>query len=162
MASRAAIGQCLHRLTAAGYAPPKAPLPDIAAIWLEVLSDLPDEQVIAATVAYIRGGSEWWPKPGQIRAQLAPDSASEAVQAYGAAVCLAARHGRTSPPSRLGYDGRWRMHTDSAIESAMLAGVASFGGWAAFCAASPTWNDNQKRFVLAYVAARQSTALVRR
>jgi len=66
MATEWAIKEQLRRLEGA-YTPPKAEGPMVVKTWVDVLDDVPDEDLRRAVSSYLKSDRSFHPKPGQIR-----------------------------------------------------------------------------------------------
>ena len=117
--------QTLRRNIRAGEVPALDDLPELAADWMAILSDVSDDGLSAAVVAWLRGACPFWPTPGQLLAlvpvrQLAAlDDAAEAwAHVKGWIRCNGYREpiaGQLDP-------------VDARRDAAMLAGLRALGG----------------------------------
>ena len=100
-------------------------------IWQDVLSDLDDQAFEHAVFAYLRGGSAFWPTPGQIL-HFAPGrkvkAISDAGEAWGELLRMASDHGRNDPPGE-----RWSLSDDQDRNRRLSSGLQAVGGWQALC-----------------------------
>ena len=130
------------------------------ATYADDLAGLSDEQFIAAAKAYALSGERFWPTPGQLLALVPVDPSAELMRsgdlAWGHILAgLGTKWGiyrwpwrQPGPPE----DGRVRLHADPDADAALWAGIDAVGGWAAFCAGSPSDAANRAAFRSAYEA----------
>lgn len=167
MPSNRAIKNAFALLTSAGVRPPDdwsrpvaegepKPAATTARVWQETLPELEDDELIAATKAYLRTAScAFWPQPGTLLALLphrAADPADDGDRAFGVLVELFRRHGRGNPPRTSRYmppkahrirdrftkairewippeDPPWFLDADPVRRNAMERGLDAVGGW---------------------------------
>mgnify|MGYP003137083397 CR=1 FL=1 len=100
-------------------------------IWKKAVADLDDQELEDAIMGYLRGGSAFWPTPGQVL-HFAPGRRAKAIsdagEAWGEILQLAGNHGRNNPPGE-----RWQLSAIPDKNKRMLSGLKAVGGWRALC-----------------------------
>lgn len=136
MASKDAIEMGLAALATAGCPAPPAHLQEggmeaAVKLYQALLPDLDDQAFEEAVFAYLRGGSAFWPTPGQLL-QVAPGrrvkTISDAGEAWGELLRMASDHGRQDPPGE-----RWSLSDDPDRNRRLASGLQAVGGWQALC-----------------------------
>lgn len=145
MAMEQAVMEVFGMLAASGYAVPREIDRDTVAagaIWAAVLNDVPDPVLKRAAVAYIRSGSEFWPKPGQLLeharellAAVGPRriAVDDADAEWGRVLKERVRRGHyaASPvwEDRQIERDEWRLAEDPLHREALRQAVLAAGGW---------------------------------
>ena len=132
MASEAIVLRAFGVLRSCGFVSPDGMARDVeaaAAVWAAVLRDVSDHDLTRAVALWARGGSPWWPKPGELRALVA-EREQPADAAWGHVLSLARLHPHGLP---LDPAGRlpWRLSDDPDEEYARWSGVQAVAStWA--------------------------------
>ena len=100
-------------------------------LYQSVLADLDDQEFEEAVYGYLRGGSAFWPTPGQLL-NFAPGRRAKAIsdagEAWGELLRMASDRGRNDPPGE-----RWQLSAIPDKNKRMLSGLKAVGGWLTLC-----------------------------
>ena len=139
-------------------APKPWDIDSVIKVWTMVLSDVDDDSLEIAAVAYMRDGDvcQWWPQPGKLLERV-PGAAVAKLDmgdhAWAVFLQMARDHGNYRPPHVPDTYGRVWHWPDDVDGEAMDAAITALGGWVDACVHGDNIPASRKSFRDAYRTA---------